>query len=133
MHANHCIPLDGRTYHYLRRAGEHVTNGLKYFCFDALGAVQLHGTQLNTNSHPKRCKLNILTDIYKELQNVNVIVQECKQIGHFAEQTQSMGININKDVIIKNIEATTSHLDFAAIAADNVTGNVIISCIKRRK
>jgi hypothetical protein len=131
MFGDHSVKLHGRTYHYLTNAGGHKSSGLKYFCFDAVDAMRQHGSSLNSVQND-RCNIQILTEIFNELKSCNKIVQECSQIGWFAETNRAMYSQqpLCQEVIIQ-INEQTSHLDVAAITADNITGNAIISFVPK--
>ena len=133
MFGDHSVKLHGRTYHYLTNAGGQKSSGLKYFCFDAIDAMRQHDNSLNS-AEKERCNIHYLTEIYNELKAVNIIVQECQQIGWFAQANTVLCRQqpLSQELIV-NINEQTSYLDVAAITADNITGNAIISFVPKEQ
>jgi hypothetical protein len=100
--------------------------GIQYFTFDALDAMLDHASDLNTVRNGLQVYTRIIPEIvenlYRELQRLNTLVQECHQIGLYAQLTNN---EYSRDVR-PIINGTTSFLDVAAITADRTTGNRII-------
>jgi len=138
------VKLHGRTYHYVPRTNSRggiftyyvIFNyfssilfyfvGIQYFTFDALDSMLEHATELNTTQNGVQVHTRIIPQVaeslYRELQRINTLVQECHQIGIYATLTNEE----NSRTVRPAINGTTSFLDVAAITADRTTGNRII-------
>ena len=85
-----------------------------------------HATELNTTQNGVQVHTRIIPQVaeslYRELQRINTLVQECHQIGIYATLTNEE----NSRTVRPAINGTTSFLDVAAITADRTTGNRII-------
>jgi len=86
-----------------------------------------HANELNTIRNGVQVHTRIIPEIaerlYRELQRINTLVQECHQIGLYATITNEE----NSRTVHPIINGTTSFLDVAAITADRTTGNRIIT------
>ena len=130
IHGDHAVRLHGRTYHYL--PSTKGQGGLQYFTFDSLANCRKYATDALNNTARGYVRIipNYLDGIFRELQLRNAICQECEQIGHFArENVQNAG---TRDVIA-TINETTSYLDVAQITGDSVTGNRIITFLRKNE
>jgi len=100
--------------------------GIQYFTFDALDAMLEHASTLNTIRNGVQVYTRMIPEIaeglYRELQSINTLVQECHQIGLYASLTNEE----NSRTVRPIINGTTSFLDVAAITADRTTGNRVI-------
>ena len=97
------------------------TPGIQYFTFDAFDAMLEHESELNTIRNGVQVYTRMIPEIaerlYRELQSINTLVQECHQIGLYASLTNQE----NSRTVRPIINGTTSFLDVAA-----TTGNRVI-------
>ena len=130
IHGEHAVRLHGRTYHYL--PSTKGQGGLQYFTFDSLANCRNYATNAlnNTSRGYVRIVPSYLDGIFRELQLRNAICQECEQIGHFANDNV---LNPATRDVIATINETTSYLDVAQITGDSVTGNRVITFLRKNE
>ena len=111
-----CVTLHGRTYHFLNSsAGK---GGFQYFLYDAQAAMVAHGNELNQYSGGQenlRIYTNFLEQLYNELKDINILVNEIERIG--GEIATNPNLHSDTPNFILNLNATTSHFDVAAISS----------------
>ena len=128
IHGNHAVKLHGRTYHYLTSTSGQ--GGIQYFTFDRMANCVQYATSTlnNVERGYERIIAPYLENIFKELQEYNIICQECEQIGYYAKDYVH---NEETRDLIATINERTSFLDVAQITSDAATGNRIITFLRK--